>query len=103
MEQHRVDALVPGGALADQRAAEPDLAARVGDMGRWNPRLRQGAGAQQFTEVVGVSANAAGWPWNRPSQACSSSRLAGLSCPRRVSPVSVSRVSKVIWRRWMSS
>jgi hypothetical protein len=45
VEQHRVDALVPGGPRTDQRTAQPDLGARLGDVRRWHPRLGQGAGA----------------------------------------------------------
>jgi hypothetical protein len=133
VEQDRVDALVPAGALADQGPAQPDLGTRVGDVRRWHPRLGQGAGAQELAQVAGVgavglgpplgaaqrpgvgrlgqvgaapgtlqflgdeppagvasNAKSACWPVNRASQARSSRRVAGLSCPRQVSPLSVS-------------
>jgi len=37
VEQHRVDALLPAGSRTDQRTAQPDLGARVGDVGGWRP------------------------------------------------------------------
>jgi hypothetical protein len=57
-----VDALVPAGPLTDQRVPQPDLRARVGDVGRWRPRLGQRAGAQQLPQVAGVGAVGLGAP-----------------------------------------
>jgi len=62
VEQDRVDALVPAGVPADQRTAQPDLGARVGDVGWWHPRLGQRAGAQQLPQVAGVGAVGLGAP-----------------------------------------
>jgi len=133
VEQDRMDALLPAGALADQGPAQPDLGTSVGDMRRWHPGLGQGAGTQQLAQVAGVDpvglarrlgpcsarvsagaarcarhparvsssatnrqpvvaskAKSACWPVNRASQARSSRRVAGPSCPRQVSPLSVS-------------
>jgi hypothetical protein len=57
-----VDALVPAGVPADQRAAQPDPGARVGDVGWWPPRLGQRAGAQQLPQVAGVGPVGLGAP-----------------------------------------
>jgi hypothetical protein len=41
MEQLRVDALLPGGALIDQRLTQTYQSAQVEDVRRRDPRLRQ--------------------------------------------------------------
>jgi hypothetical protein len=47
VEQLRVDALLPGGALVDQRLAQTHQRAQLEHMRRWDPRLRQLAREQQ--------------------------------------------------------
>jgi hypothetical protein len=52
---------------------------------------RSSSSATNRQPVVASRAKFACWPANRASQARSSRRVAGLSCPRRVSPLPVSR------------
>jgi hypothetical protein len=54
-----------------------------------NP-ARSSSSATNRQPVVASKAKSVCWPLNRASQARSSTRMAGLSCPRQVSPVLVS-------------
>jgi hypothetical protein len=64
VEQDRVDALVPAGALADQARRSRTWVRRalVGDVRRWHPRLGQRPGVQQPAQVAGVGAVGLGAP-----------------------------------------
>jgi hypothetical protein len=50
-----VHALQPGGALLDERLVQPDLGARIRDLERRYPRLRQPPGDQQLAQVTSIS------------------------------------------------
>jgi hypothetical protein len=55
VEQHRVDALLPLGALVDQGLAQPHQLTQVQDV-RWgDPRFRQPVLLQQLPQVAGIS------------------------------------------------
>jgi hypothetical protein len=82
VEQDRVDALVPAGALADQGTAQPNPGPRVGDVGRWHPRPGQRAGAQQLAQVAGVGAVGLG-AWPLLSRACLDATAGASRAPPR--------------------
>jgi hypothetical protein len=54
VEQHRVDALLPLGALVDQGLAQPHQLTQVQDVRRRDPRLRQPILLQQLPQVAGI-------------------------------------------------
>src|SRR3954454_2539543 len=56
VKQRGLDALHPLRALADQRVAQPRPRAPLADMLGWNPRLRQPALGEQFTQPASVLA-----------------------------------------------
>ncbi|HJY75322.1 MAG TPA: hypothetical protein VKE95_01765 [Burkholderiales bacterium] len=67
-----MDALLPGGALVDQRLAQTHQRPQLEDLGRRNPRLRQLVGEQQpqlqiTVGVVGLRAPLAPTPGRRLS------------------------------------
>jgi hypothetical protein len=62
MEQHGVDALLPGGALVDQPLAQPHGGAQVQDPGGWDPRAGQPALLQQLAQQPRVGAVGLGPP-----------------------------------------
>ena len=56
VEQQRLDPLLPGGALVDQRLAQPHPLAQLEDLLRRRPRLRQPTLLQQLAQVTRVGA-----------------------------------------------
>jgi hypothetical protein len=54
VEQHRVQPLLPGGALIDQGLAQPHQHPQLQQMRRWDPRLRQAVLFQQLPQQLGV-------------------------------------------------
>src|SRR5436190_2025540 len=56
MEELRLQALLPGCALVDQRLAQPHTRAQLEDLRRRDPRLRQFAGREQPQQQIAVSA-----------------------------------------------
>ena len=56
MEELRLQPLLPGGALVDQRLAQPHPPTQLQDLRRRDPRLRQLARRQQPQEQVAVGA-----------------------------------------------
>ncbi len=62
MEQHRVDALLPGGALVDQGLTEPHRGAQVQDPPRPDPRGGQPTLGEQLAEQPGVGPVGLGAP-----------------------------------------
>jgi hypothetical protein len=68
VEQHRVDALLPLGALVDQGLAQPHQLPQVQDVRRGDPRLRQPLLLQQLPQVAGVGPVGLGAPLAAPQR-----------------------------------
>jgi hypothetical protein len=77
----------PLGVEEARRAAQGAGVGRLGQV-RAEPSARQFLGNEP-PAGGGLKAHSTCWPVKRASQARNSTRLAGLGCPRQVSPVSI--------------